>query len=81
MQFFGGLGKSFCNNHVQGIRNKVIQSFSLGEVKLLSQVKIIFVFFFSQKYLEEESSLVDGIVGFHDAIRKCEYFVMKVNYH
>jgi len=28
---------------------------------------------FFQKYLEEESSLVDGIVGFHDAIRKCEY--------
>ncbi|KAK2561473.1 Eukaryotic translation initiation factor 3 subunit K [Acropora cervicornis] len=24
------------------------------------------------KYLEMESSLVDGIVGFHDAIRKCE---------
>ena len=37
----------------------------------MSQERIMLSFF--QKYLEEESSLVDGIVGFHDAIRKCEY--------
>ena len=29
--------------------------------------------FFFQKYLEEESSLVEGVVGFHDAIRKCKF--------
>ena len=52
------------------LMSKVIQSFFQGEVKLLLQVRIRSFF---QKYLEEESSLVDGIVGFHDAIRKCEY--------
>ena len=29
--------------------------------------------FLFQKYLEEESSLVEGVVGFHDAIRKCKF--------
>ena len=33
--------------------------------------------YYFQKYLEEDSSLVDGIVGFHDAIRKCESFAIK----
>jgi len=32
------------------------------------------------KYLEEESSLVDGIVGFHDAIRKYASYVIGITY-
>ncbi|KAJ7369683.1 Eukaryotic translation initiation factor 3 subunit K [Desmophyllum pertusum] len=33
-----------------------------------------------QKYLEEDSSLVDGIVGFHDAIRKYAGYVIGITY-
>ena len=39
------------------------------------------LFFFFQKYLEEESSLVEGVVGFHDAIRKCKSSWPSTNIH
>ena len=37
--------------------------------------------FLFQKYLEEESSLVEGVVGFHDAIRKCKFSWPSTNTH